>query len=149
LMVLLFALCVSGFVCWWLARYVSLPVVRLQYSARSLAEGNLEARVGQEFSLRRDELGVLARDFDTIAQHIRSLIDSKELLIGGMSHVRRSPLARLHVALGLARRDPQDLSRQLDRIELEAERLDSLIGQMLQISRLRSIPQQSPMMEHV
>lgn len=149
LMVLLFALCVSGFVCWWLARYVSLPVVRLQYSARSLAEGNLEARVGQEFSLRRDELGVLARDFDTMAQHIRSLIDSKELLIGGMSHELRSPLARLHVALGLARRDPQDLPRQLDRIELEAERLDSLIGQMLQISRLRSIPQQSPMMEYV
>lgn len=138
IIVVLFALVASGLACWWLARYVSLPVVRLQSSTRSLAEGNLEVRMGDEFSRRRDELGVLARDFDTMAEHIRTLIDSREILISGISHELRSPLARLHVALGLARRDQHDLPRQLDRIELEAERLDTLIGQMLQISRLRS-----------
>ncbi len=135
----LFALLTSGFVCWWLARYVSRPVVHLQSSARSLAAGNLEARVGQEFSKRRDELGVLARDFDIMADHIRNLLASKEDLLRGMSHELRSPLARLRVALGLARRPDADFAKQLDRIELETERLDTLIGQMLQLSQLRAV----------
>jgi two-component system sensor histidine kinase CpxA len=138
LVVLAFALFISGLVCWWLAHYVSKPLERLQSSARSLAAGNLEARVGEEFSSRRDELGVLARDFDTMADHIRTLIASKEDLLRAMSHELRSPLARLRVASGLARRPQADIVKQLDRIELEAERLDTLIGQMLQLSQLRA-----------
>ena len=138
LVVLAFALVISGLVCWWLAHYVSKPLERLQSSARSLAAGNLEARVGEEFSSRRDELGVLARDFDTMADHVRTLIASKEDLLRAMSHELRSPLARLRVASGLARRPNADIVKQLDRIELEAERLDTLIGQMLQLSQLRA-----------
>lgn len=138
IVVFVFAMLTSGLVCWWLARYVSKPVERLQSSARSLAAGNLEARAGEEFSRRRDELGVLARDFDVMADHLRNLIASKEDLLRGMSHELRSPLARLRVALGLARRPREDVARQLDRIELEAERLDMLIGQMLQLSQLRA-----------
>jgi len=137
--VLAFALTISGLVCWLLARYVSQPVEHLQSRARSLAKGNLEARVGDNFSRRKDELGVLARDFDTMASHVRSLIASKEALLRAMSHELRSPLARLRVALGLARREGADLTKQFDRIELEAERLDTLIGQMLQLSQLRAV----------
>lgn len=140
MVVLAFALVISGLVCWWLARYISKPLERLQSSARSLAAGNLEARVGEEFSSRRDELGVLARDFDTMSDHIRMLIASKEDLLRAMSHELRSPLARLRVASGLARRPQADITKQLDRIELEAERLDQLIGQMLQLSQLRAKP---------
>lgn len=138
LVVFAFALVISGLVCWWLAHYISKPLERLQSSARSLAAGNLEARVGEEFSSRRDELGVLARDFDAMAEHIRTLIASREDLLRAMSHELRSPLARLRVASGLARRPQADLGKQLDRIELEAERLDTLIGQILQLSQLRA-----------
>jgi two-component system OmpR family sensor kinase len=133
-----FALAISGVVCWWLAHYVSKPVERLQASARSLAAGNLDSRVGEEFSRRRDELGVLARDFDTMADHVRTLIASKESLLRALSHELRSPLARLRVALSLARRGT-DVPRQFDRIELETERLDVIIGQMLQLSHLRAM----------
>lgn len=137
-MLLAFALGISGLVCWWLAHYVSKPVERLQSSVRSLAAGNLDSRVGDEFSRRHDELGVLARDFDTMADHVRTLIASKESLLRALSHELRSPLARLRVALSLARRG-SDVTRQFDRIELEAERLDVIIGQMLQLSHLRAI----------
>jgi two-component system sensor histidine kinase CpxA len=128
----------SGLVCWWLARYVSTPVARLQDAARSVAAGNLDARISDQFATRHDELGVLARDFDRMAEYLRSLIASKETLLSDMSHELRSPLARLRVALGLARRDGADLPKQLGRIELEAERLDALIGQILHLSTLTS-----------
>jgi len=137
-MLFAFALVISGLVCWWLARYVSKPVERLQASARALAAGNLDSRIGDEFAKRHDELGVLARDFDTMADHVRELIASKESLLRAMSHELRSPLARLRVATSLARRG-SDVARQFDRIELETERLDVIIGQMLQLSHLRAI----------
>lgn len=142
-MLFAFALAASGLVCWGLARYISQPVERLQSSARSIAAGNLDSRVGEDFSRRHDELGVLARDFDTMADHVRELIASKESLLRAMSHELRSPLARLRVALSLARRG-SEVARQYDRIELEAERLDVIIGQMLQLSHLRAIEPSLP-----
>jgi two-component system, OmpR family, sensor kinase len=128
----------SGLICWWLALYLSKPVTRLQDVARSVAAGNLDARVSDQFANRHDELGVLARDFDRMAEYLRSLIASKETLLSDMSHELRSPLARLRVALGLARREGADLPKQLGRIELETERLDALIGQILHLSTLTS-----------
>jgi two-component system sensor histidine kinase CpxA len=125
-------------VSWWLARYVARPVTRLQASARAIAAGNLDARVGAAFGRRRDELGVLARDFDQMAERVRALIAARDVLLRDVSHELRSPLARLRVALGLARRPQADTERELDRIEREAERLDALIGEILQLSRLSS-----------
>jgi two-component system sensor histidine kinase CpxA len=119
----------------------------LQTSARALAAGNLDARVGEEITRRKDELGVLARDFDQMAERVRSLLASKETLLRYVSHELRSPLARLRVALMLARREGADSQREMDRIERETERLDILIGQILRLSRLSTddpslVPQQ-------
>ena len=142
LLLILVALTISGSICWFLARSVTRPVEKLQVSARSLADGNLDARVGAEFANRKDELAVLAHDFDQMADRLRNLIDSKEELLRDVSHELRTPLARLRLALGLARREGADLVREHDRIEREAERLDELIGQILRLSRLNSAHQQ-------
>ncbi len=136
LALLTIALGVSGIVSWMLGRSVSRPVARLQSSARSLAAGNLDARVGEESSQRNDELGVLARDFDRMADQLRALIASKETLLRDVSHELRSPLARMRVALGLARRDGAEVGRELDRIEREAVRLDELVGEIITLSQL-------------
>jgi two-component system sensor histidine kinase CpxA len=42
----------------------------------------------------------------------------------------------MRVAVGLARQPPADLPRQLDRLEREIERLDTLISQVLKLARL-------------
>lgn len=136
LLQLLIAMSISGTICWYLARTVTRPVERLQASARALANGNLDARVGDEFSTRKDELSVLAHDFDQMADRLRGLIDSKERLLRDVSHELRTPLARLRLALGLARREGANLEREHDRIEREAERLDELIGDILRLARL-------------
>ncbi len=140
-MLLLLAAGISGSICWYLARTVTRPVERLQASARALANGNLDARVGDEFSSRKDELSVLAHDFDQMADRLRNLIDSKEVLLRDVSHELRTPLARLRLALGLARREGANLEREHDRIEREAERLDELIGEILRLGRLNSSQQ--------
>ncbi len=130
------ALGISAVVCWWLARYISAPVAGLQMSARTLALGNFEAQVDEKFCNRRDELGILAQDFNRMAARLHAQIASKEILLRDISHELRSPLTRLRVALGLARRGGGNIEIQLDRIERDIERLDALIGETLQLSRL-------------
>jgi two-component system sensor histidine kinase CpxA len=130
-----------------LARYISSPVVRLQRAARALAVGKFDTRVGKPFDRRHDEVGTLARDFDKMAEQIQSLLNAKETLLRDVSHELRSPLARIRMALALAERDAADGADKsnLLRIEEEAERLDRLVGQILELARLRA---DAPVVHH-
>jgi two-component system sensor histidine kinase CpxA len=122
-----------------LARYLSSPMVLLQKATRALAAGALETRVGRPFNRRKDEVGTLARDFDTMAERIQALVTDKETLLRDVSHELRSPLARIRVALALAqRRADQAAQADLARIEREAEQLDALVGQVMTLTRLRT-----------
>jgi two-component system sensor histidine kinase CpxA len=128
---------IAGVVCFWLARYITAPVLHLRAATHRLAMGNLSARVGAAAGNRTDELAELSRDFDHMAEQIESLISSQRRLLADISHELRSPLARLTVALGLTRlhANPESIAG-LDRIELEAARLNTLIGSLLRLARL-------------
>ena len=130
------ALVVSALTSWWLAQHLSAPIRRIQEGARALASENLEVRVSAGLEGRKDELAVLARDFDAMADQLRANRSAITQLLRDISHELRSPLARMRVALGLARQPPADLSLQLDRLEREIERLDALISQVLKLARL-------------
>jgi signal transduction histidine kinase len=130
------ALIVSALTSWWLAEHLSAPIRRIQAGARALASENLDVRVSAGLEGRKDELAVLARDFDAMADQLRANRSATTQLLRDISHELRSPLARMRVALGLARQPPADLTRQLDRLEREIERLDSMISQVLKLARL-------------
>ena len=142
LMILCIALVVSAFASWWLAQHLSAPIRRIQEGARALASENLDARGGASlrvsagFEDRKDELAVLARDFDAMADGLIANRAAVTRLLRDISHELRSPLARMRLAVGLARRPTADSGRQLDRLEREIERLDDLISQVLKLARL-------------
>jgi two-component system sensor histidine kinase CpxA len=124
-------------VCFLLARYVTAPVVRLRAATQRLAEGDLTARAGALRTGRRDELAELVRDFDSMASRLEALVNAQSRLLNDISHELRSPLARLNVALGLARqRTGPEAAATLDRIEREASRLNELIGRLLALARM-------------
>jgi len=136
---LIAGLLVAGLLCYWLARYLSSPVVKLRAATKQVAGGDLTTRVGSSFGKRRDELADLGRDFDVMAERIESLMLSQRRLLNDISHELRSPLARLGVALELARQgDPIETQWALDRIELESERLNEMVGQVLTLARLEN-----------
>jgi len=138
---LLLMLLVVGGICWLLARQLTSPVSRLRRAVGQLTRGNLSARVGGSVSRRRDEIGDLARDFDSMAERIEALISSQQRLLRDISHELRSPLARLGVALELARqRADVETVAQLDRMERETGQLNELIGKLLTVSRLETGP---------
>jgi two-component system sensor histidine kinase CpxA len=128
---------VVGALSWWLARWLTGPIRSLRTAVAELGRGDLGARVAPSVARRRDETGELAREFDAMADRIQRLVGSHRQLLRDVSHELRSPLARLGVALELARqRAGTDADEPLDRVQLEAERLDQLIEQLLVLARL-------------
>jgi len=129
----------AGGVCYWLASYITTPIRKLQAAARRLADGDLTIRIGKAVGNRHDEISDLSRDFDLMAERIETLLNTQRRLLQDISHELRSPLARLRIALELARRHSgQKAHPPLDRIGREAERLQELIAQLLTLTRLES-----------
>ena len=136
---LLIVLVLGGIFCYWLARYVTTPLFKLRTTTNQLAEGDFSARVGTNLAKRRDEVGQLGRDFNTMAERLESMVKAQQRLLGDISHELRSPLARLGVALGLARkRSGSEATGALDRIERESDNLNEMISQLLTLTRLES-----------
>ncbi|MCG6964262.1 MAG: HAMP domain-containing protein [Acidobacteria bacterium] len=130
-------LAIATVLCFWLARYLSAPVSHLRRATAELADGNLSVRVATDLGGRHDEIADLARDFDRMAERLEELVGSQRRLLRDVSHELRSPLARLNVALELARQECDTrASEALERMQLEADRLNDLIGQLLELTRL-------------
>ena len=124
-----------GLVGWWVARSVARPVQALRTATRRMAAGELSARVGHA---GRDELALLAGDFDAMAERIEALVTHDRRVLQDLSHELRSPLARLHLILDLAQRsdDPAQAAAYFEQAEQEIARMDRMTGDMLALSRL-------------
>ena len=138
------ALVVSAIVSALLAWYVAAPLARIRLSTRRFAEGHLDARVGHLRFGRSTEVTSLASEFDRMADRIRILVENNRRLVRDVSHELRSPLARLRVAVELARgQDSAAVEQSLDRIERESDRLEGMLAQAIELSRLETRPERA------
>jgi signal transduction histidine kinase len=129
----------GGVFCYFVSRYLTKPLYKLSEAAANIAEGRLDTRVDPSLRNRRDEIADLARNFDRMAERIETLITGQRRLLGDVSHELRSPLSRLIVALSLVKQGPpEEVAENLERIGFEARRLDTLIGQLLALTRIDS-----------
>src|SRR6266404_116929 len=125
--------------CFWLAHHIATPIHGIQSAARRVAQGDLSARVPHAVSLRRDELAALAMDFDSMVERIEVLIRTQKNLLNSVSHELRSPLARLNVCLAMIRKHmPEETVETCERMERDVARIDTLMGQLLTLSRLEA-----------
>lgn len=144
-MQIIVAMIVSALVSALLAWSVAAPLARIRMSTRRFAEGDLDTRVGTLRFGGSDEIKALASEFDRMAERIAALIDNNRRLVRDVSHELRSPLARLRVALELARgQDGAAVEQSLDRIERESDRLEAMLSQAIELSRLETRPERSP-----
>ena len=134
---------ISALVSFFLARSLTAPLEELRTATRRIASGDLDVRVAEVFPQRRDEFGQLGADFNQMAARLQTMQQASRRLLRDVSHELRSPLARLSVALEIARKKgPEGIKPELDRIELEGQRLESLVNDVLGL--LRETSENSP-----
>ncbi len=130
---------VAAGLCAVLTLHITRPLGKLRRAASDIAEGQLKTRVQPAIGRRHDEIALLGKDFDQMAEQIERLVTAQRNLLGDVSHELRSPLARLIVALSLLKQgQAEEAAEYQNRISIEAERLDKLIGQLLTLTRIDS-----------
>jgi two-component system sensor histidine kinase CpxA len=125
----------GSLLCLLLARHLATPIRTLRTVAGRIADGDFSVRAVPAIGSRKDELADLARDFDRMADRIEALLRKQLELLGDISHELRSPLTRLNVSLELVRRGKTDA---VERMQADLHRLDTLIGQVLTLTRLQT-----------
>jgi len=126
----------SVLLCWLAAIYVVSPLRRIAAGIRRFGEGDLSVRLQVE---RNDEIGTLAKAFDRMAERIQTLFLSEQRLLADVSHELRSPLARLHFSVKLAR-TAADRDAALDRVKRDIDRLSQLVSSLVEMARAEGSP---------
>lgn len=120
---------------------ITRPLGRLRGAVHDLGQTTYQQHSLARLADRRDEFGVLARDFNRMGARLQGLISSQRQLLRDVSHELRSPLARLRIALALAERaEPAERNKLWPRLAQECDRLEGLISEILALARLDAEP---------
>lgn len=121
-----------------LARYFSAPIAQLKNALDQVAKNNWQTQLPEKLTVRRDEFGSLSRSFNQMALNIDAAVMSQRRLLHDVSHELRSPLARLHILAGLAKQSASGAAYAAPRLELETQKLESLVEEILTFCKLDS-----------
>ncbi|GAA4083998.1 DUF4153 domain-containing protein [Nocardioides kongjuensis] len=110
------------------------PLRQMTEAARRMATGDYAVRVPDT---ARDEVGELARAFNTMARDLAGVDRQRRDLVANVSHELRTPLAGLRAVLenvvdGVVPDDPAVLATALT----QAERMSSLVEDLLDLARV-------------
>lgn len=137
LLLLLTALLVSAPLCAFLSWHLTQPLRQLKAVANQVAQGDL----GTKFPVIKnsDEFTQLANSMQLMVLSVKNMLNNQQRLLSDISHELRSPLTRLGLALAISKKHSGE-SKELQRIELEAEKIELMIAQMLNLSRIQLNP---------
>jgi two-component system, OmpR family, sensor kinase len=121
----------------WLTLSITRPLNHLRGAVHDLGQTSYQQSSLAQLAERRDELGVLASDFNLMGARLQDLIKSQRQLLRDVSHELRSPLARLRIALALSERaEAAEREKLWPRLNQECDRLEALISEILALARL-------------
>jgi signal transduction histidine kinase len=130
-------LVVSTILAWYLSRRISDPVLALAKAADQVAEGNYDVEVPAAGS---DEVGHLAERFKQMASRLAEAEVQERNFLMSVSHELRTPLTAIRGHADALREgvveDPESRAASLDVIAAEADRLERLVGDVLDLAKL-------------
>jgi signal transduction histidine kinase len=120
-----------------LARAAS-EIHRGNYSARVAVQGEDEvARLQSDFNAMASELECTMRDLRTERDRVAGILQSRRELVAGVSHELRTPVAtiRAHLESARRKRSSSSLSAEINILDREVVRLQSLIDDLFTLSQ--------------
>jgi two-component system sensor histidine kinase CpxA len=134
LILLLTVIIISAPICAFFAWHLTLPLRQLQDISIKVAQGALDTPFPE--IKNSDEITLLAKSIQLMVISLKNMINNQQRLLGDISHELRSPLTRLSLALAITKKHSGD-SKELQRIELESERIEEMIAEMLNLSKIQ------------
>ncbi len=127
----------AGLVLFLILRGVLKPLGRLTDAARAMAEGDFAVRVPETKSTR--EVEELSAAFNSMADELSEVEDSRREFVANVSHELRSPITAISGYIEGMRDGvipPEEQDKYLGIVSDESKRLSRLIGELLALSRL-------------
>jgi signal transduction histidine kinase len=122
------------------------PLRSLVNGARTIGSGKLDHRIVLE---HRDELGLLAGEFNQMADKLGELDRMKQDFVSGVTHDLKSPLASIKVAVDTIQQETEELSHgrplpapladSLLRVREGLERQTRLVTSLLDVAHIESL----------
>ncbi|MGL9760113.1 MAG: envelope stress sensor histidine kinase CpxA [Symbiopectobacterium sp.] len=132
LLLLIITMLISTPLLLWLAWSLAKPVRKLKIAADEVAQGNL--RQHPELESGPQEFLATGVSFNQMVSALECMVTAQQRLLSNISHELRTPLTRLQLATALLRRRHGE-NNELNRIETETQRMDSMINELLVLSR--------------
>ncbi len=130
----------AGLVGWWMSRRISGPVLLLAEAAEEIAEGNYDVRV--DARPKPTEIHLLAERFNEMATRLGAAESRERQFLMSVSHELRTPLTAIKGHVEALRDgvidDPGDVAASLDVVATEAVRLERLVGDIVDLAKLRA-----------
>jgi len=127
----------------FVARLLVRPVKRLEAAAARIGQGDLVAPVEAG---SRDEIGVVAETMEKMRAQLHSRDERMQMMLAGIAHEVRNPLAGMELYAGLLRDDLPDGDERrahVLKIEREVHRLATIVNDFLEFAR-RPKPERKP-----
>ena len=127
----------AGLVLFVILRRMMKPLARLTEAARAMAEGDFAVRVQDAKSTH--EVEELSAAFNTMADELSQVEDSRREFVANVSHELRSPITAISGYIEGMRDGvipPEEQEKYLGIVSDESKRLSRLIGELLALSRL-------------
>ncbi|MGY9048716.1 hypothetical protein P775_01295 [Puniceibacterium antarcticum] len=133
---------ISAIMAIFLSRWLTRPIRDVSRGLKAIAGGRLDTRILDGLRTSNREIQDLGRDFDLAAERLQALSEGRNRLFHDISHEIRSPLARLHAAVGLIEVNPARGASLVGRMEGDIARLDHLVDEILTLARFEQGEQQ-------
>lgn len=123
------ALCLAMLGAYMIVSRLNRPLKAMAAAARTVGRGEMPPRLSESGPT---ELADLAHAFNQMSHDLQQLDADRALILAGVSHDLRTPLARLRLGVEMCGADPADV----DAMVSDIEDMDRIIGQFLEFSRV-------------
>ncbi len=114
----------------WIASLINRPLKDLSFAAKRVREGDFEASKLDE-NVSTQEIRAVNVGFNRMTRKLAKVEQDRAVMLAGISHDLRTPLARLRLETELSVADPQ----ARDAMASDIEQLDAIIDKFLDYAR--------------
>lgn len=117
------------------------PIKKLAEGAQAIGEGNLDTQIDIK---RKDEIGFLAEEFNTMAVKLKELDQLKDAFVSSVSHELRSPLTAISGYVELLTMkpvnelNPEKTKKALLIIQESTTRLTQFVNDILDVAKIKA-----------